>query len=141
MIEKDNEYFNKYVMFEYEKIPEYIKLLEAKFKIRAKEFNKKIASMKLSEKDKKNIIYRPIKKGEVFSWDVRRIYKGKESEYGNEYDLIKYILFVEIYASIVQAEVKEHELKNHIDSFMRVKNEKKIMEFNKKFMKFMKKLS
>jgi hypothetical protein len=67
MVAKDNEYFNRYVLFEYEKIPEYIALLESKFKIRAKEFNEKIEKQSLSEREKNDIVNRPIRPNEKFS--------------------------------------------------------------------------
>jgi predicted nucleotidyltransferase len=55
--------------------------------------------------------------------------------------LIKYILFVEIFGSILREEVNETELKTHINVFIRIKNEEKIAEFNKKFMRFIKSIS
>jgi hypothetical protein len=54
------EYFNRYALFQYEKIPQYLSHLENVFKKRAAFFNKKLKTKKLTKSEKNSIINRPI---------------------------------------------------------------------------------
>jgi hypothetical protein len=69
---------------------------------------------------------------------VRRVFKNKVSRYGNEYDIIKYILFIQIFSIVYNDKIKKAQLKDHISRYVRGKNPEDANEFNKNFNKFIK---
>jgi hypothetical protein len=131
LIERGNEYFNRYALFEYEKVPEYIKYLQKIYPIRAKEFNIKIKGAKTNLVDK--ILTTPVGR-EKFSYYIRRVYRGHTSKYGDEYDLIKYCVFIQIFEKINEDEIELKDMHLHLKKFMHIKDKETVRKFNNKFL-------
>jgi hypothetical protein len=134
----NNEYFERYIFFEFDKINIYINYLKKIYPKRVKEFNAALKNKKISKREQGNIINRPVSLDTPFSWDVRRVFKGKTSRYGSEYDIIKYILFIEIFSIIYHNKFKKHQLKEVISKYIRGKRSENVSEFNKNFNKYIK---
>ncbi|GMO14874.1 MAG: hypothetical protein Ta2E_05470 [Mycoplasmoidaceae bacterium] len=138
ILEKDNEYFKRYIYFEYDEIPTYLKYLNNVYKTRVKEFNDSIKTVVINNHEKKSIANRPVGLDEPFSWDTRRVFRGRECKYGNEYDIVKYILFIEIFTIVFNIDNKDSQLKTNINKYIRNTNEQHAEHFNKKFSEFIK---
>jgi len=135
VIEKDNEYFSQYSFFDHTKVNVYLRYLKKIYPKRVKQFNTNI-------KDKINlndIRFTPVHNDEPFSYDTRRVFKNHNSKYGNEWYLIKYCLFIEIYSTILK-EMHEDKisLKENINKFMKNRDKKKNTEFNNHLLKLIK---
>jgi hypothetical protein len=139
--DRDMEYFKRYVYFEYDKIEEYIGYLQNVYKQRVKEFNEALSSKpELSASEKKNILFTPVKDDEPFSFDTRRVFRGHVSKYGSEYDIMKYILFIEIFTLVFEYDKNDEILKSEINDYIRVPNKDHAIHFNKKFYQFIQKI-
>ncbi|MDR3249484.1 MAG: hypothetical protein LBS95_00175 [Mycoplasmataceae bacterium] len=141
IVEKDNEYFYRYSLFQYEKINIYIKYLQKIYKKRVIQFNENLSNKKLKLGEANDIVNKPVGNNQKFSFDTRRVYKDHISKFGNEHDLIKYIMFVEIFTFIHKNELNKTQVKKEINNFLRVKKRVSILVFNKKFLNMVKKIT
>jgi len=136
IVEKDNEYFAQYSMFEYSKIKQYLKHLSKLYDKRVKSFNQSIKN----KIDYKDIRFTPVHADEPFSYDTRRVFKGHKSKYGDEWYLIKYCLFAEVYSEILKGiHSSERKVRENMNKFLRNRDKKKNYQFNKHLLEVLEK--
>jgi len=128
--EKDLEDFDKYEYYEYDKVSEYVEYLKSVYTQRAKEFNSKI----------KKINYRHVNSTPVdsnnFSYYNRRVFLGKKSKkYGDEYALIKYCVFIQIFEHIHPLGTQKEVIRQHVKRFMFFKDKHVVNNFNQKVLR------